>query len=308
MTTLTVTEKVSRLDRFLHRQYPLISINRWRQVLSTGEILLDGCRAVKGAALRPGQKVSFVTGLPEQLASATLPPEIVSSLEVLYEDADIIAVNKPANCHTHPLSISESGTLANHLIAAFPELSGIGGFGPLQPGLLNRLDFATSGVVLVARSNQVWSELRLNFAEHRIRKVYLAEIEGRLPEEMVIEKALTHDRKDARRMLVTPPAKPCRGVYPARTEVLPLKFSASANLTRVRLVMYSGVMHQLRVHLADAGHPISGDLLYGSSPSLPADEQNSGAVSSSNFHLHCAEMRLADGRIIVASVPEWGEI
>ncbi|MEA1923905.1 MAG: RluA family pseudouridine synthase [Pseudomonadota bacterium] len=306
MTILTVGETVARLDRFLHQQYPTVSTNRWRRALKDGEILVDGCRAAKGASLRAGQTVSFAEDLPARLATATLQPETELALEILYEDENLLALNKPANCHTHPLSSSETGTLTNRLIAAFPELAGVGGFGPLQPGLLNRLDYATSGVVLVARSNDVWRDLRQQFEQHLIRKEYIAEVEGRFLTETVIEKDLTHDRSDRRRMVVSPPAEPCRGLYPARTEVFPLQFRKQQNLTQVRLVMYSGVMHQLRVHLADAGHPIFGDTLYGGSSNLAEKEKEFGAViSETGFHLHCSQMTLADGQIIGAPPPDW---
>ena len=305
MTILTVDETVARLDRFLHQQYPTVSTNRWRRALKDGEILVDGCRVAKGASLRVGQMVSFAEELPARLATAMLQPETELALEILYEDESLLALNKPANCHTHPLSAFESGTLTNCLIAAFPELAGVGEFGPLQPGLLNRLDYATSGVVLVARSNDVWSNLRRQFEQHLIRKEYVAEVEGRFLTETVIEKDLTHDRGDRRRMVVSPPAEPCRGLYPARTEVFPLQFREQQNLTQVRLVMYSGVMHQLRVHLADAGHPIFGDTLYGGGPDSVDKEKEFGVISETGFHLHCLQMTLADGLVIVAPPPDW---
>jgi 23S rRNA pseudouridine1911/1915/1917 synthase len=310
MTILTVDETVARLDRFLHQQYPAVSTNRWRRALKDGEILVDGCRAAKGASLRVGQTVSFAEELPARLATATLQPETELALEILYEDENLLAINKPANCHTHPLSASETGTLTNRLIAAFPELVGVGEFGPLQPGLLNRLDYATSGVVLVARSNDVWRDLRRQFEQHLIRKEYLAEVGGRFLTETVIEKDLTHDRGDHRRMVVSPPAEPCRGLYPARTEVFPLQFREQQDLTQVRLVMYSGVMHQLRVHLADAGHPIFGDTLYGGSSDsftdFAAKEKEFGTViSETGFHLHCLQMTLADGLVVGAPPPDW---
>ncbi|MCD6533198.1 MAG: RluA family pseudouridine synthase, partial [Deltaproteobacteria bacterium] len=303
---LKVEETCSRLDRFLHRQYPAVSTNRWRRALKDGEILVDGCRAAKGVSLGVGQTVSFSEGLPARLASTTLRPETGFSLDILYEDENLLALNKPGNCHTHPLSASETGTLTNRLIAAFPELAGVGEFGSLQPGLLNRLDYATSGVVLVARNSAVWRDLRRQFERHLIRKEYVAEVEGRFLTEIVIEKDLTHDRGDRRRMVVSPPAVPCRGLYPARTEVFPLQFRKQQNLTQVRLVMYSGVMHQLRVHLADAGHPILGDTLYGGSSNLMEKEKEfGGVISETGFHLHCLQMTLADGLVIVAPPPDW---
>ena len=307
LTTLMVVEPVSRLDRFLHQQYPGVSTNSWRRVLQAGEVLVDGCRAAKGAALSPGQAISFPIDLPARLAPEKPRSEALSDLEILYQDENLLALNKPANCHTHPLSGSETGTLANQLINAFPELAGVGGFGPLQPGLLNRLDYATSGVVLVARNNAAWSDLRQQFERHLIRKEYFAEVDGRFLAATVIEKDLTHDCRDRRRMVITPPAEPCRGLYPARTEVFPIAYDAAKDVSLVLLVMSSGVMHQLRAHLASAGHPVFGDLLYGGKRIVFESEGESEVISDTVFHLHCSQLTLADGRVIGAPPPEWYE-
>jgi 23S rRNA pseudouridine1911/1915/1917 synthase len=307
-TILTITEPAARLDRFLHQEYPSISKNRWREALTAGRVAIDDRRATKGSSLSRGQTVSFATELISEL-TAELRPAAEPNLEIVYQDENLLALNKPANCHTHPLAAAETGTLTNHLIAIFPELAGVGEFGPLQPGLLNRLDFATSGIVLAARSNSVWHGLRQQFTQHQIRKEYLADVSGVLKTEIVIENDLTHDRRDRRRMTATPPADPCRGIYPAKTEISPIKIMSGDNLTRVRLIMYSGVMHQLRVHLADIGHPILGDELYGKT-ATPNDntrqaETNTGSAATS-LHLHCAKMTLADGLEVTAPLPEWG--
>ncbi len=305
MTSLTVTEPVSRLDRFLRQQYPAVSTNCWRRALRAGEVLLDGCRAAKGTALSVGQTVSFAVDLPARLAPEKPQPDALSELDILYQDENLLALNKSAGCHSHPLTGSETGTLANQLICKFPELSGVGEFGPLQPGLLNRLDYATSGIILVARNNAAWSDIRQQFEQHLIRKEYVAEVDGRFLAATVIDKDLTHDCRDRRRMVVAPPAESCRGLYPAQTEIFPIAYDAVKDISLVRLVMYSGVMHQLRVHLADAGYPVSGDSLYGGKSIAHAGEQESEVVSDTVFHLHCLQLTLADGRVIEAPPPEW---
>jgi len=288
LRTIVVTEKSAgfRLDRFLHELHPEIAVNRWRRKLADGDVLVDGRPAVKGLILEAGQKVVFAAGLPAELMPTGPLPE-AGPLAVLYRDDNLLAIDKPAGCHTHPLRPDESGTLANRLIAAYPELSGIGGFGPLQPGLLNRLDYGTSGIVLVARSAPAWRRLRAEFAAHRVRKEYLAIVDGALNFPLTIDCSLTHDRKNPARMVPSPPASPCRGCFPARTEVLPEKVLSQGRRTRVRLVMYTGVMHQLRAHLAGAGHPLSGDLLYGGSFPAP-------------FFLHCRRIEFPSGPAIVS--------
>ncbi|MBN2808932.1 MAG: RluA family pseudouridine synthase [Deltaproteobacteria bacterium] len=296
---------MARLERFLHESYPSVSIRGWCRALLAGEIFVGGRRAAKGRPLSPGETISFSAELLTRLAPEKPRPEVSPLLEIVYQDDNLLAVNKPAACHTHPLTGTETGTLANRLIAAFPELAGVGGFGPLQPGLLNRLDYGTSGVVLVGRNNDSWHAVRQQFVRHQVCKEYVAVVAGCFPGTTVVEKALTHDGRDSRRMVITPPAKPCRGIYAARTEIFPLLYDAARDVSRVRLVMFSGVMHQLRVHLAAVGHPLAGDLLYGSESCAAEREKGSEAISANRFQLHCAKLILADGRVVEAPLPPW---
>lgn len=303
--TIVVDKPTSRLDHFLHCRYPSISINQWRRALRNHEVKVDGRRALKGTSLAVGQKVVIPEVLLNRLQPEKPETEAEPELEILYQDDELLALNKPAGCHTHPLAAAETGTLANHLIAVFPELAGVGDFGPLQPGLLHRLDFATSGVVLVARSDSAWKRLREQFSRHLVVKEYMAQVQGLIESEIVIDKALTHDAGDRRRMVVTPPAPLCRGSYPARTEISPVLYTASHDSTLARLVMVSGVMHQLRVHLADSGHPLLGDSLYGGRPFASGESDFVKVNADVTFHLHCFNLTLADGRIISAPLPGW---
>ncbi|MCK5682100.1 RluA family pseudouridine synthase [bacterium] len=304
MISILVNETESRLDRFLHQHYPQVSTNRWRQVLKEGGVLVDGRRGVKGEALIAGQTILIPEAILSHLTSVGPEPELKPALEIIYEDQDLLAINKPVNCHTHPLSVSETGTLANHLISVFPELIGVGGFGPLQPGLLNRLDYATSGVVLAARNNSAWNDLREQFAAHLVGKEYLAQVGGELSQELVVEKDLTHDENDRRKMVPSPPAPPCRGLYPARTAIFPLTYDPHTDVTKVRLVMCSGVMHQLRAHLADSGHPLIGDSLYGGRPLVSVENEDVSFGAEMIFYLHCSQVILPDGRKILTA-PAW---
>ncbi len=303
--TIVVDKSTSRLDHFLHTRYPFIPINQWRRALRNHEVKVDGRRALKGTSLAVGQKVVIPEELLNRLQPEKPETEAEPELEILFQDEEMLALNKPAGSHTHPLAAAETGTLANHLIAVFPELAGIGDFGPLQPGLLHRLDFATSGVLLVARSDSSWKRLREQFSRHLVVKEYMAQVHGLIENKIVVDKALTHDVDDRRRMVVTPPAPLCRGIYPARTEIFPVSYTASYDSTLTRLVMVSGVMHQLRVHLADFGHPLLGDSLYGGRPFVAGESDFVKVTADVAFHLHCFQLTLADGRIISAPLPEW---
>jgi 23S rRNA pseudouridine1911/1915/1917 synthase len=293
-----------RLDGFLHGLYPGVSVNRWRRALAEGLVRVDGRRAVKGLVLGAGQKVVFPAGLPAELAPQEPLPE-AGELEVVFRDGDLLAVSKPAGCHTHPLAPGETGTLVNRLLYHFPELAGVGGFGPLQPGLLNRLDWATSGIVLAACNDAAWERVRAEFAGHQVRKEYLGLAAGRLDSDLTVAVALTHDPGDARKMAVVDKAAGGRGRYPARTEIRALAFRPDFNATLVELVMYTGVMHQLRVHLAHAGFPLVGDTLYGGPPR--AEESGPGA-GREPFLLHCRTLVLPSGPKITAPVPAWAEL
>ena len=302
----------SRLDHFLRGLYPEISLNRWRKALAEGWVRVDGLRAAKGLILKAGQIVVLPAGLLDELSPAGPRPE-AGPLEILYCDDDLIAVNKPAGCHTHPLRADETGTLVNRLLHHFPEISGIGDFGPLQPGILHRLDYLTSGLVLTARNQPTWEKFRGWFATHRIRKEYLAIVQGRLETAQTIDTALTHDRADPRRMALSPPADPCRGLYPARTEIFPLEYRSETDTTLVRLVMRTGVMHQLRVHSAAIGHPLAGDWLYGDRDavcsSFPADRDCCRQKSAlPKIHLCCHRLILPDGFSLSSPVPDWSVV
>ena len=293
----------TRLDRFLHNLYPAVSINRWRRALAREGVRVDGRPAKKGVILQAGQKVAVAAALPAALHPASPQPE-TGPLQIIYQDAELLAVNKPAGCHTHPLRPGETGTLANFLVAAFPELVEVGGFGPLQPGLVNRLDQATSGVVVVARSQPAWERLRGEFAAHRVVKEYLGLVEGFLKAPLQLAEPLTHDPADRRRMTVASRVPGARHVLAATTRISPAAYDPGRDLSLVRLTMRTGVMHQLRVHLALAGHPLAGDHLYGATSPSP--------VAAAGFCLHCLSVTLpaaaaGSGLTLTAPPPAWAE-
>lgn len=288
---IPVSKPVPRLDRYLHEVFPAVSVNGWRRRIAVGQVLVDGRPGRKGLALTPGRRIQLLM----EAGPDSLRPEFNGELEIVYQDAELIAVNKPAGCHCHPQYGDETGTMANLLLAAFPELSQVKGFGPLQAGLLHRLDFATSGLLLAARTDAAWNCWRRCFEDRQLQKHYLAEVEGELSRSQIISEKLTHDAHDRRRMRVIPPAAPCRGVFAAVTEVGPLDYQPESDSSLVGLVMATGVMHQLRAHLAFVGHPLLGDTLYGAV----------AEAANGLFHLHCRRLVLPDGRQIAAPLPSW---
>jgi 23S rRNA pseudouridine1911/1915/1917 synthase len=254
-----------RLDHWLRRALPGLSRRLVHALIADGSVRVDGRRARKGSMVHAGMSVT----LPSALA---LEPNATLPLVVLYEDADLVAVDKPGGMPSHPLDPRERHTVANAVMARYPETASLGG------GLVHRLDTGTSGVLLAARSADVWTALRQAFQRRAVVKRYLALASGVVPEATEIDLALAHDPADRRRMV---PARPSQRSWPARSEIRRLATDGTVSL--VAVTMRTGVMHQIRVHLAHLGHPVVGDLLYGGSPA---------ALAPGRHALHAAALEL----------------
>jgi 23S rRNA pseudouridine1911/1915/1917 synthase len=176
-------------------------------------------------------------------------------VKVLYEDADVVAVEKPSGMVVHAGAGRHTGTLVNALLHRFGALSGVGG--EVRPGIVHRLDRLTSGVLLVARSDAAHRRLAEQFAGRQVEKVYLALVHGAVKADRGrIEKPIARDR--ARRVRMT--ARAARG-REAVTEYSVLRRYRGFTLLEVRI--HTGRTHQIRAHFASLGHPVAGDRLYG---------------------------------------------
>jgi 23S rRNA pseudouridine1911/1915/1917 synthase len=239
-----------RLDRWLRRALPGVSRRLAAQLIADGTVRVDGRRARKGSLVGPGARVE----LPSPLALAPNPD---CRVEVLHEDAALVAVDKPGGMPSHPNDPRERDTVVNFLLARYPETAELGG------GLVHRLDTGTSGVLLAARSRDAWEATRSAFRERRVHKHYTAIVAGRAPAEATVRLALAHDPADRRRMIG---ARPGLRTWPAESHVT--RIAEHGETSVVTVVMRTGVTHQIRVHLASLGHPVLGDALYGG-PSAP---------------------------------------
>lgn len=260
-----------RLDRWLRRELPGLSRRVVHALIDDGSVRLDGRPAAKGTVVQAGTRVT----LPATVALAANP---ALPLTILYEDPWLVAVDKPPGLPSHPLDPRERDTIANALLARFPETAALAG------GLAHRLDTGTSGVLLAARSAATWAVLRAAFRARAIGKRYLALVAGTAPPQVTVDLPLSHDPADRRRMIAT---RPGLRSWPARTTVRRLASDATTSLVVVD--MASGVTHQIRVHLAHVGHPVLGDALYGGP---------SAALAPGRHALHAAELVLPslDGR------------
>ncbi|MBI4517014.1 MAG: RluA family pseudouridine synthase [Deltaproteobacteria bacterium] len=263
--TIVVPAEVQgqRLDVFLVRTLAQASRERVRELIAAGGVRVNGHRRAKGTRVAAGD-VLFIEGW--DAAGAAAPAANPSlSLSVLYQDAEVLVLDKPAGMPTHALRSDERHTLANFLLAQFPELSTVGK-DLREPGLVHRLDTDTSGVVLVARTAVVWGLLREQFTRRQVHKEYVALVAGEVVHGGEIRTAIAHDRRHRRRMRVCTSAEQAAALRarPAITSYRPLQRLPGATLLAVEIA--TGVMHQVRVHLASIGHPLVGDRLYGGPP------------------------------------------
>jgi 23S rRNA pseudouridine1911/1915/1917 synthase len=252
--TLTVDEAAGtlRLDAFLARVFPLLPHRLVRRIIAEGGVRVNGRPAAKGVRLRPGDRVTLAD-LP-----AALAPEPALALPIVHEDEHVVALDKPGGMPSHALDPRQTGTAAAFVLARYPETAGIGDV--LAPGLVHRLDTGTSGLLLAARTPEAHAALRTALRARAVDKRYLALVAGRAEHlhGVRIETPLMHDRRDARRMA---PAVPGARSWAAATAVRVLRVSGEATLVEARIP--TGVTHQVRAHLALAGHPVLNDPLYG---------------------------------------------
>jgi 23S rRNA pseudouridine1911/1915/1917 synthase len=255
----------TRLDRFVATQCPELSRTRVQELIDAGLVRVDGSAAKKGAArLRGGEEITVeALDRPAVVAKAEPIP-----LDVLYEDEDVIAINKPAGMTVHAGAGNVSGTLVNALLARGQALSKSGD--PLRPGIVHRLDKETSGVILVAKNDAAHAKLGEAFRQRAIKKTYLALVQGSLKEKTGrIELAIGRDPIHRTRMAT--PRKSWRGMTIANPREARTDWRALAKIdgtTLVEVQLHTGRTHQIRVHFSALKHPVVGDTLYRASPQL----------------------------------------
>ena len=239
-----------RLDRFLADNLPEYSRSRVQQLIRTGFVTLNGAATRARYLVRTGDKIELTE---PPLAKLDNQPERIP-LEILFEDKDMIVINKPAGLVVHPGAGHRQHTLVNALLGHCTTLSGIGG--KERPGIVHRLDKETSGCLVVAKNDEAHRELSRQFAERTIEKIYLALVGGKLRKEAgTIEEKIGRHPVHRQRMSVTS----SRG-RPAKTEYRVIRSRDQASLVECRL--HSGRTHQIRVHLHHLGHPVLGDKVY----------------------------------------------
>ena len=245
-----------RLDRAVARLFG-ISRGRAMEWIAEDRVRVDGRRSPKGAQVGPGARVSVRRPPPD---SPVPQPEL--PIRTVHADAQIVVADKPAGMPSHPLKPGETGTAANALVGRFPELAGVGP-AAREGGLVHRLDADTSGLLLAARTEAAHAMLRAQFTARSVEKGYLALVAGELHAGGEIDVPLAHDPHDNRKVRAASDAEwaETHGARPAVTRFTPAERRAGFTLVEVEIA--TGVLHQIRAHLAFIGHPLAGDVLYG---------------------------------------------
>ena len=240
-----------RLDLFLARELTEFSRSRLQQLIRDGFVRLNGQRARPRDRVRSGDRIDLEEPAPEKIENQ---PEALA-LDILFEDADLVVINKPAGLVVHPGAGNREHTLVNALLHHCSDLSGVGG--KERPGIVHRIDKETSGCLVVAKNDGAHRGLSAQFEARTVEKVYLALAAGKLRKiSGTIETTIA--RHPVHRQRMTAAAGRGRA---AKTEYKVIRQNKNATLVECRL--HSGRTHQIRVHLHHLGHPVLGDKVYG---------------------------------------------
>ena len=262
-----------RLDQVVHEGLPQFSRSRIQQWIRDGRVRVNGRAGRPSRLMRSGETIEVEPEAPPPLHA--IAEDI--PLQVLYEDDDLVAIDKPAGMVVHAGAGIHSGTLVNALLHRFGALSGVGG--ALRPGIVHRLDRYTSGVLLVAKNDAAHQALAEQFSGRQVEKIYLALVHGKVKQESGrIDRPITRDPAHRTRMT----ARLGQG-RAAWSEFRVKERFDQFTLLEVRIG--TGRTHQIRVHLSNIGHPVAGDTLYGA----PAKVE--GMPPLERFFLHAHQIR-----------------
>jgi len=262
-----------RLDKYLVTCFSDLSRSRLQQFIKNGNVLVNGEVMLKtGYSLENGMLVEVQ--LPP-IEKSTLIPESIP-LNIVFENEDLLVINKPAGMVVHPAAGHAAGTLVHAVLAHVPNIEGVGGV--QRPGIVHRLDKDTSGLIVLAKNDRAHQWLQDQFRDRQVKKVYLALVDGQPPTpEGRIEAAVGRDSSHRKRMSVTQPHRGRAAISEYKTLE---KFDQH---TLLEVHIHTGRTHQIRVHMAFIGCPIAGDQVYG---------RNHATISAKRHFLHAHRLSI----------------
>jgi 23S rRNA pseudouridine1911/1915/1917 synthase len=303
--TITAAEVGERLDRWLAAALPTHSRSEIQRWVREGLVQVDGVVAKANHRLEAGEFVQVQAPVPKVAHGLRGEP---IPLSIVYEDADLLVIDKPAGLVVHPAPGHDQGTLVNAVLHHCPEIEGVGG--ERRPGIVHRLDKETSGLLVVAKNERAHRHLQAQFQARTVEKEYLALVEGQVePPTGRMVAPLGRHPTDRQRQAVLPP-DPMTGVARGRSAITDYHTlrvyhaavrdgSGIARFTLLRVWPHTGRTHQIRVHFAWRKHPIVGDVLYGyKRQRLPVERQF--------LHAHRLQFQLPSSgeiRTFVAPLP-----
>jgi 23S rRNA pseudouridine1911/1915/1917 synthase len=247
---LRVIEPAIRLDRYLAKEYPELSRSRLQKLIEQGYIKVNGCGAKASQRLNVGDEIHVRLPPPEQVSLVAEP----IPLDVIYEDDDLLLIDKPAGLVVHPSPGHTAHTLVNALLARCPDLANFGDV--MRPGIVHRLDRDTSGLMIIAKNSAAQQNLINQFKARSVSKGYLVLVKGKLtPSQGIIDAPVGRDPSNRKRMAVVSGGRQAQTRYKVKEYL--------GDYTLLDVITETGRTHQIRVHLSAIGYPVVGDPIYG---------------------------------------------